>query len=70
MVEIKSDLVDAEFKNATLSTMEETLDVIGRLLGATKLMDMYLKENTQLELMIDDFMNGRYDFRSAVEEKL
>ena len=69
MVEIKSDLVDAEFKNATLSTMEETLDVIGRLLGATKLMDMYLKENTQLELMIDDFMNGRYDFRSAVEEK-
>jgi len=43
--------------------------VIGRLLGATKLMDMYLKENTQLELMIDDFMNGRYDFRSAVEDK-
>ncbi|MBT3387510.1 MAG: hypothetical protein HN417_06230 [Desulfobacula sp.] len=69
MVEIKSDLVDAEFKNATLRSMEETLDVIGRLLGATKLMDMYLKENTQLELMIDDFMNGRYDFRSAVEEK-
>jgi len=69
MVEIKSDLVDAEFKNATLRSMEETLDVIGRLLGATKLMDMYLKEDTQLELMVDDFMNGRYDFRSAVEEK-
>ncbi len=67
MVQIKSDLVDAEFKNASLSTMEETLDIIGRLLGATKLMDMYLKDNSSLELMIDDFMNGRYDFRSAAE---
>ena len=69
MVEIKSDLVDAEFKNGSLSVMKDTLDIIGRLLGATKLMDMYLKENSQLETMIDDFMNGRYDFRSVVDEK-
>jgi len=69
MVEIKSDLVDAEFKNGSLSVMKETLDIIGRLLGATKLMDMYLKENSQLETIIDDFMNGRYDFRSVVDEK-
>ncbi|MBC8442115.1 MAG: hypothetical protein H8D87_20805 [Deltaproteobacteria bacterium] len=69
MVEIKSDLVDAEFKHGSLKTMKETLDMIGRLLGATKLMDMYLKENTGLELLVDDFMNGRYDFRSAVENE-
>jgi len=70
MVEITSDLIDAEFKNGSLETMKETLDMTGRLLGATKLMDMYLKENTELEFFIDDFMNGRYDFRSAVNKGL
>jgi len=68
MVTIKSDLIDAEFKHGSLKTMEKTLDMIGRLLGATKLMDMYLKENTSLEFLIDDFMNGRYDFRSTAEK--
>ncbi|WP_299981725.1 PEP/pyruvate-binding domain-containing protein [Desulfobacula sp.] len=70
MVEIKSDLIDAEFKHGSLKTMKETLDMTGRLLGATKLMDMSLKENTELEFLIDDFMNGRYDFRSAVDKGL
>jgi len=70
MVQITSDLIDAEFKHGSLKTMEETLDITGRLLGATKLMDMYLKENLDIELMIDDFMNGRYDFRSAVDNSL
>jgi len=68
MVEIKSDLIDAEFKHGSLKTMKETLDMTGRLLGATKLMDMYLKENTELEFLIDDFMNGQYDFRSAIDK--
>ncbi|MCD4722415.1 MAG: hypothetical protein K8S13_21530 [Desulfobacula sp.] len=70
MVQIKSDLIDAEFKHGSLKTMEKTLDITGRLLGATKLMDMYLKENLNMELMIDDFMNGRYDFRTAVDNGL
>ncbi|MCD4677051.1 MAG: hypothetical protein K8S18_13815 [Desulfobacula sp.] len=70
MVKITSDLIDAEFKHGSLKTMEETLDMTGRLLGATKLMDMYLKEHLDMELMIDDFMNGRYDFRSSVDKDL
>ncbi len=68
-VTIKSDLVDAQFKHVSLKTMEKTLDILGRLLGATKLMDMYLKENMELEILVDDFMKGRYDFRSAVNKK-
>ncbi len=70
LVDIKSDLIDAEFKNGSLPVIRETLDIMGRLLGATKLLDMYLKENSQLKTMTDDFMNGRYDFRSVVDEKL
>ena len=65
-VQVKSDLIDAEFKQASLATMEKTLDMVGRLLGATKLMDMYLKENMEYVSLVDDFMNGRYDFRSSV----
>jgi pyruvate, water dikinase len=63
MVQVKSDLIDAQFKHGSLKTMEKTLDMTGRLLGATKLMDMYLKKELDLEFLIDDFMNGRYDFR-------
>jgi len=63
MVQIKSDLIDAELKQARLETIQETLDYTGRLLGATKLMDMYLKENNDLEFLIDEFMKGRYDFK-------
>jgi len=69
MVQVKSDLIDAEFKHGSLKTMEKILDMTGRLLGATKLMDMYLKKDLSIELLIDDFMNGRYDFRSAVDDK-
>jgi len=67
MVQVKSDLIDAEFKHGSLKDMEETLEIIGQLLGTTKLMDMYLKENQDMETMIDHFMNGRYDFRPDIE---
>jgi pyruvate,water dikinase len=70
MVEIKSDLVDGKFNHGSLKTTKKTLDLLGRLLGATKLMDMYLKENMEVKISIDEFMNGRYDFRSAVDKKL
>jgi len=69
MVDIKSDLIDAQFRHGSLKTMKKTLDMIGRLLGATKLMDMYLKESLDMSLLVDDFMNGQYDFRSAVAAK-
>jgi len=60
---VQSDLVDGEFRHGTLSTMEKTLEMIGRLLGASKLMDMYLKEEQDMKFLIDEFMAGRYDFR-------
>lgn len=70
MVDVKSDLVDAEFKHGSLEMIEEKLDMTGRLLGATKLLDMYIKEDLDARSMIDEFMNGRYDFRPAVPECL
>ncbi|MGD2029925.1 MAG: PEP/pyruvate-binding domain-containing protein [Desulfobacterales bacterium] len=67
MVDIKGDLVDGQFKAGHRETILEKLDMVGRLLGATRLMDMYLKDASRIEDFVDDFMNGRYYF-SSVED--
>ena len=58
----KSDLIDAQLQGETKKTMEDKLDMVGRLLGATRLMDMYLKDESMVEGFVEDFMNGRYHF--------
>jgi len=61
----KSDLVDARFTDAPKKKIDEKLDMLGRLLGATRLMDMYLKEENQVEAFVEDFLKGRYHFASV-----
>ncbi|MEJ2657668.1 MAG: PEP-utilizing enzyme [Desulfobacterales bacterium] len=58
----KSDLVDAEFTSTAREISAEKLDMIGRLLGATRLMDMYLKDASMIDRFVDDFMNEKYYF--------
>jgi len=67
MVDIKGDLVDGQFKVGNQEAILEKLDMVGRLLGATRLMDMYLKDASMARGFVDDFMNGRYHF-SSVED--
>ncbi len=64
---MKIDLVDGELKGGEKKSIEQTLDIIGRLLGATRLMDMYLKDSSMVESYVKEFMNGRYHF-ATVEE--
>ncbi|MBW2176901.1 MAG: hypothetical protein JRH03_08140 [Deltaproteobacteria bacterium] len=64
-VSVKSDLVDAQFIGAGPDTNLQKLDMIGRLLGATRLMDMYLQDASMIETFVDDFMQGRYHFASV-----
>ena len=59
------DVVDARLETVKASVLERSLDYLGRLLGATRLMDMYLKKTDDLDALVADFMNGRYDFSSA-----
>lgn len=61
-VEAKSDLVDARLTGRGREEIETTLDQMGRLLGATRLMDMYLDEDDPIDELVEDFMTGRYDF--------
>jgi len=66
-VDMKIDLVDGELKGGETKSIEQTLDIIGRLLGATRLMDMYLRDSSMVECYVEEFMNGRYHF-ATVEE--
>jgi pyruvate,water dikinase len=59
--------VDGQFKVGNQEAILEKLDMVGRLLGATRLMDMYLKDASMARGFVDDFMNGRYHF-SSVED--
>jgi pyruvate,water dikinase len=61
----KSDLIDAELMGKPDDTIESKLDMVGRLLGATRLMDMYLKDASMVEGFVEDFMNGRYHFATV-----
>ncbi len=63
----KSDLVDGQLKGTDKETTLAKLDLLGRLLGATRLMDMYLKDASQLDGFVSDFVNGRYHFASVEE---
>jgi pyruvate, water dikinase len=58
----KSDLVDAEFTSTDRETGAEKLDMLGRLLGATRLMDLYLKDASMVDRFVDEFMNEKYHF--------
>jgi pyruvate,water dikinase len=64
-VNIKSDLVDAKLSAKSKESTLQKLDMLGRLLGATRLMDMYLKDEMQIEGFVNDFMRGKYHFASV-----
>lgn len=64
-VACKSDLIDAKYGAADKSTIQGILDTVGRLLGATRLMDMYLKDQTMVDDYADQFMQGRYHFSTV-----
>lgn len=61
-VNVKSDLVDGQLKGIDRDTTLGKLDMVGRLLGATRLMDMYLKNESDVDGFAADFMAGRYHF--------
>ncbi len=64
-VDMINDLVDGELKGVAKKSIEQKLDIIGRLLGATRLMDMYLKDSKMVEAYVQEFMNERYHFASV-----
>ena len=57
-VSVKADLLDARIGEMDRDSLVELLATVGRLLGATKLLDMVLKDEHQLEPFADRFFAG------------
>ena len=69
VVESKGELVDGQLKHADLEEIKEKLDWVGRLLGATRLMDMHLKDGADINSFVQQFFNDKYDFRSIIDDE-
>jgi len=58
----KGDLLEARMMKIDRQQMLENLDMLGRLLGATKLMDMVLTDEQIATRWAQEFFEGRYSF--------
>ena len=59
---VTGDVIEARFQGADSATIAAKLDWLGRLLGATRLLDMRLRDAATVIRWADQFMRGRYDF--------
>jgi len=58
-------MVRGEIKKYTCSELLTRLDMIGRLLGAVRLLDMVLSDDGKIDWYVDEFFNGNYSFQPA-----
>ncbi len=59
---VTGDMLEASLKGEALERMEAVLDQTGRLLAASRLLDMAISSQEQVERMTAAFFNGDYDF--------
>lgn len=60
--EIKGDMVRGEIKKYSQTDLKQKLDMVGRLLGAVRLLDMLLSDDGQIGWYVDEFFKGNYAF--------
>lgn len=60
--EMKGDMVRGELKKYERESIEEKLDMVGRLLGSVRLLDMVLSDDGRIDWYVDEFFKGNYTF--------
>ncbi len=65
-VTVRADLLDARIAGVAADEMSATLETVGRLLGATKLLDMTLKEEGDISLFTELFFQGVSNFSGHI----
>jgi len=60
-VRTKGDMVVARSGNMVLSEMKRTLDILGRLVGFTRQLDVRLDNDSIVEEYVEAFLYGNYD---------
>ncbi|RJP22119.1 MAG: hypothetical protein C4520_08660 [Candidatus Abyssobacteria bacterium SURF_5] len=64
---VDDDLLNAFIKDLQLRQMEEKLDMVGRLLGCARLLDMAMEDEASMEWFIHAFLSGNYAFAPEFE---
>lgn len=60
-VEANGDVLDASFKGAPKTETEAALDQLGRLLASSRLLDMAITGQAEIDSMAEAFLRGDYD---------
>lgn len=61
VVEAKGDLLIARIKKLSAQAIQERLRMIGRLIGCTRQLDVYLRDDAAIRRCVDRFLAGRCD---------
>ncbi|MCU0560468.1 MAG: hypothetical protein MUD16_09780 [Desulfobacterales bacterium] len=61
-VDQKGDMVRGEVKKYSEDVTADKLDLLGRLLGSVRLLDMHLADDRQVEWYAEQFLRGNYAF--------
>lgn len=61
MTEAKGDLVIGRIKAIPAAEIEERLRMIGRLIGCTRQLDVFLRDDDAIERCVNRFMTGQWD---------
>lgn len=59
---LKGDLVTGAIRKYECAVMQDKLEMLGRLMGAVRLLDMVLYDDGQIDWYADEFMKGNYTF--------
>jgi pyruvate,water dikinase len=59
-IQIKGDLIEAKYSRDCKAAMEAKLEKIGLLLGCTRLLDLVLKDEGDVETFVHRFLSGDY----------
>ncbi|HMK59619.1 MAG TPA: PEP/pyruvate-binding domain-containing protein [Dissulfurispiraceae bacterium] len=66
-VAIKGDLLSAAIARYDKKSIEEKLDMVARLLASTRLLDMTLTNQDELDKLTEAFFSGTYDFLAVTK---
>jgi len=64
-VETRGDMVRGEVKKHSQTDLKQKLDMVGRLLGAVRLLDMLLSDDGQIDWYVEEFFKGNYAFERS-----
>ncbi|MFO7715972.1 PEP/pyruvate-binding domain-containing protein, partial [Desulfosarcina sp.] len=69
-VEIRGDMLQASLKGLDRPAMEDVLDQTGRLLGCSRLLDVAIPNQAEVQTLTDLFFREDYDFLGRSEKRL